>query len=133
MTDAEEKALRSAFADLRGQMNQVSVTMAEIKRILDGDAEAIQVPDYAGPINVGDHFVWLGDHVNGTPKDRSAWQHLIVTKVLSDESWSERKIWTKRADGRPVGGYPPMLETWNDEGRFREACLPCDERGSIKQ
>jgi len=74
---------------------------------------------YVGPIGVGMHFIW-------EPDNPRAWTHVVVIRIDAVPH-DERRIWTKTLNGNRFN--PVDQETWNEEGRFREACVPCDERG----
>lgn len=63
--------------------------------------------DLQGPIEVGQRFIWEKDN----PKARI---NIVVTKVV-EYSNDETAIHTKQVHGGD--------EVWNDESRFREACV----------
>jgi hypothetical protein len=63
-----------------------------------------------GPIEVGQRFIW-------EPHSPRAWAHIEVTRV-QEKPDDERRIWVKTLRGNGSTG-----ETWNDESRFREACV----------
>jgi hypothetical protein len=71
------------------------------------------------------HFIW-------EPNKPSAWTHVVVLKIDAVDShgdpFDERLIWTRSLTGNRWNRKG--CETWNEEGRFREACVPCDERGN---
>ena len=60
-----------------------------------------------GPIEVGDEFIWM-------PNDCSARDSITVTRVVKQKGRHEAIIWTRCPDGS---------ENWNEESRFREACV----------
>lgn len=62
-----------------------------------------------GPIEVGQQFIWEPD----VPHARV---HIVVTQVVPMEN-DETRIWAREV-GKPMGPA-----TWNDESRFREACV----------
>lgn len=62
-----------------------------------------------GPIEVGQEFVWEP----GLPHAR---KHIIVTRVQLVEN-DETRVWSRDAE------QPSEPERWNDESRFREACV----------
>lgn len=107
-------ALAEQVASLRGQVRELFV---------GGKDFVTRGFDYRGPITVGDHFIWMKD----TPR---AWAHVVVTKVDTADShgdpFDERRIWTRVVHGTT---NRTGSEAWNEEGRFREAVTPCDERG----
>lgn len=81
---------------------------------------------YEGPIEVGMHFLWMKE----TP---AAWARVVVTRVADRDSdgslFDERRIWTRTLSHSRSN--PEDLETWNDEGRCREAFTPCDDKGNV--
>lgn len=66
---------------------------------------------YQGPIAQGMRFVWM-------PHQPLARRCLEVTKVIPENSRHEAKIYTCEF------GQKDTSEIWNDESRFREACIP---------
>jgi hypothetical protein len=62
-----------------------------------------------GPIEVGREFIW-------EPSLPDARCHVIVTRVVAMEG-DETRIWAHEV------GKPPGTAVWNDESRFREACV----------
>ena len=68
--------------------------------------DLVKPEGYTGPIEVGMKFIWMPETI--------ACEYVTVTKVV-DIEWDERRIFTE---------YGRMNEeTWNDESRFREACV----------
>lgn len=62
---------------------------------------------FAGPIAVGDSFIW-------EPHKPHARARCTVTRVEDRGSPHQNRVWSTDASG---------LEVWNDESRFREACI----------
>jgi hypothetical protein len=116
----DREHLKAALAGKRGK---ITVTAEE-------DEEDIE--PYDGPIEVDMYFIWL-------PNNPRAWTHIRVTRIEGTigkraPGENEPRIWTARADGKPTGhGYPQTWEVWNEEGRFREACVPADAKGNVLQ
>jgi hypothetical protein len=59
-----------------------------------------------GEIEVGQQFIWEPE----TPHAKA----LVTVTRVQDIHGDERRIWTRDEAGN---------ETWNDESRFREACI----------
>lgn len=76
-------------------------------------------PPYDGPIDIGMYFIWEPDN----PK---AWQHVMVSRI-DERPHDERAIWVVHIRTTPGLIKEPV---WNDESRFREACVRADERGN---
>lgn len=77
---------------------------------------------YKGPIEVGMTFLW-------EPMKPHATTHIIVTarKINEDdEMWIETQDWVQTT--KISGGYTGD-KWWNDESRFREACVLVKKRG----
>jgi hypothetical protein len=70
---------------------------------------------YPGPIEAGMEFIWEPRHAHAT-------QRVLVTEVVPRDG-DETIIFCVRCDdeGRP---REPNPGPWNEEGRFREACVP---------
>jgi hypothetical protein len=82
--------------------------------------------DYQGPIKVGMHFIW-------EPTRPAAWAHIVVTEIKTHAPngfrFDERRIQTENVTRNRYGREGDVA--WNEEGRFREACRPCDETGTL--
>lgn len=78
--------------------------------------EKIQVGDISparplqGPIEVGQRFIW-------EPDIPASWALVEVTRVQTIEG-DETRIWTKG-----LAGFHVPEQVWNEESRFREACI----------
>ncbi len=59
-----------------------------------------------GPITVGDHFIW-------EPTQPHAYERIVVTELYHNPDTGT--LWIKAQGAR--GAY------WNEEPRFREACV----------
>lgn len=86
-----------------------------------------RAPDrYTGPIELGQHFIWL-------PHNPRAWAHVCVVGIDERDShgapFDERRIHTITVHGGAINAT--SREAWNEEGRFREACRPCDPQGRL--
>lgn len=79
--------------------------------------EPLKDDNLAGPIEVGQRFIW-------EPHKPKAREYITVTRIVDIEG-DERRIWTRSdSDGE---------ECWNEESRFREACVRVDqERAAIR-
>jgi hypothetical protein len=127
-TAEKERQLREAFRDARHQAKQLMTTLDEIKQILgalgDLDTLADDKP-YDGPIEINQHFIWQRSN-------HRAWAHIVVTRIdemdIAGRAFDERRIHAMVLSGTL---NPPGLEAWNEEGRFREAVEPCDEKGLV--
>ena len=77
-------------------------------------------PWYNDKIEVGMQFVW-------EPLKPFSAEHIKVTRILEREH-DETMIYTKTLEYSPSfrGSLPTILEPYNEESRFREACLPLD-------
>lgn len=132
--DAEQqRQLRSALRDLFAQIRQANTTAEEIRRIVYGEStrqidagDHEDIVSYDGPIEVGMFFIWMKD----LPR---AWAHVVVTKIDTQDSngvqFDERRIWTRTLSNSIANRING--ESWNEEGRCREAFTPCDEHGVI--
>lgn len=80
------------------------------------DARPVET-GYTELIEQGQYFIW-------EPTNPRAWTLVKVVEV-QDVTGDERRIHTETIRGRDAVGN----KVWNDEGRFREACVRCDEKG----
>ena len=62
-----------------------------------------------GPIEIGQKFIW-------EPNLPHAYCRLIVTDITQDR-WGDGIIWSRDLD------KPDTKPNWNNESRFREACV----------
>lgn len=74
-------------------------------------------PALEGPILPGERFIW-------EPDNARAWAIVEITKIACPRN-DERRIYTKT-----LSGNGPAHETWNDESRFREACIRAPLNGN---
>lgn len=109
------------------RVDRFEAVCAAVQKILDVERPQIgavrEVP-YAGPITVGDYFIW-------EPSKPNAWAHVQVTGIDTVDSqgtpFDERRIWTVTLSRSPRAGGGDLA--WNEEGRFREAVVKSDAVG----
>jgi len=76
---------------------------------------------YRGPIDIGMRFIWEPD----LPHAR---QEIMVIGVMTDADPFNRKIQARALSPNLFPGQGIGNQVWNDEGRFREACVPLEAR-----
>lgn len=90
------------------QMRELQVGIRN--SLLDMFPEEQKGHDLQGPILVGQRFIW-------EPSDSHAWASIRVTRIAKDKIESE-----------VLAGNGAGTKCWNDEDRFREACVRAPDR-----
>ena len=102
---------------VRLALGRIEAELAKIRGILYSKRnQRKSVSLYAGPIEIGMHFIWEKDKPG-------AWAHVIVMDLREFPSREYMIRLANVADKDNPEGF------WNDESRCREALTPCDERG----
>jgi len=129
--DAHDHAARLPDGDLRALAREYVAWQTRVgPRPAWVDATDAPPRRYDGPIAVDQRFVCM-------PESPRARLDVVVTRIQEREETgaTERRIWTKRVDGVPAtrGGDErerAAVDRWgvyNDEARFREACVPAEK------